>query len=246
MPEREPVKKQNNPISRADREDVSDFFRRNKLIRYPTNIATRLLLYGVILLNGGELLRDPEARRFLYDREERLGLLEDSIFSNELFFPNKEESSLEHESAVAGRYIGYDFRRPTEFGKKVKEKGSNIIRDARLLAVPLREVIDNPPDKYTPTSLLDIYTVEHICLLQPTTIDDLVKDGLAEQTTYKEAYHRVGLYNKYRSFIELGQIADKPVYRVTPKGNTLVILSKDFGVKQKDPKSKRALVPALN
>lgn len=246
MTEREPNRKDSN-FSKEDRQNVADFFKRNKLIRYPANVATRISLYIITLSTqeGRELLKNPETRLFLFDREARVGLLEDSIFSNDLFFPNKEGTSLDHETAVAGRYVGYDFRRPTEFGKKVKEKGRNMVNDARLFSIPLTEIIDNPRDKYTPTSLLDIYTLEDMLLFQPATIDDLFEYGFVSQTTYKEAYDRVGLYNKFKSFIELGQIADKPVYQVTPKGNTLVILSKDFGVKQKDPKSKRVLVPAF-
>ena len=245
MPEREPNQKQ--PLIKQDREDISDFLKRNRLIRYPMNVATRISLYTAFLStqSGRKLLSDPEARRFLWNREKRVGLLEDSIFSNDLFFPNKEETSLTHETAVAGRYIGYDFRRPTEFGKRVKEKESNIVKDARLFSAPLREIIDNTPDKYTPTALFDIYSLEHLIVLQPTTLEELIQDGLAEKTTYKEAYNRVGLYNKFKLFIELEQIADKPVYRVTPKGNTLVILSRDFGVNQKDPKLKTKLAPAF-
>lgn len=195
--------------------------------------------------SGRYNLRNSEVRRVFFDREAQVGLLEDSIFNNELFYPNQDETGFLHKSAVAGRYVGYDFNRPAEFGPKVKKRGTQLVEDGRLFMIPLNEIMENPVDKHTSTYLLNIYNIEHMALCQPANIDDLLGHGLVEQTTYKAAYDRVGLYNKYSASLALGDIADRSVYRVTPKGNSLVFLAKDFGEQKKLPDAKKVLNPVL-
>lgn len=238
-----PEKKKQN-----ENKDIADFFKRHRLARYPANIAWRIAIYIAVVTTpkGRDVLRNPEARRNLYDREAWVGLLEDSIFNNELFYPNQDETGLTHKSAVAGRYVGYDFNRPAEFGPKVKKRGRQLFEDSRVFMVPLNEIVGNPPDKHTSTYLLNMFNIEHVALMEPANIDDLLGYGLVQQTTYKEAYSRVGLYNKYSASLALGDIADRSVYRVTPKGNSLVMLEQDFGEQKKLPDAKRVLKPVFS
>lgn len=244
MVEQAPVPKKRKQL---EDKDIADFFKRHRLARYPANITWRIAVYIAVVAtpSGRDVLRKPETRRILFDREARVGLLEDSIFNNELFYPNRDETSLAHKSAVAGRYVGYDFNRPAEFGPKVKKRGTQLVEDGRLFMAPLNEIVENSPDKHTSTYLLNIFNIEHFALLQPANIDDLLGYGLLEQTTYREAYDRVGLYNKYKASLALGDIADRSVYRVTPKGNSLVMLERDFGEQRKLPDTKKVLKPAF-
>ncbi|MBI2031076.1 MAG: hypothetical protein HYT08_00500 [Candidatus Levybacteria bacterium] len=243
-PERDPAQEaKNNKLTK----DINDFFKRHRLWRYPANIAWRISVYTVLIStkDGRERLKNPETRRFLYDREAQAGLLEGSIFNHDLFHPNEEERSLLHEHAVAGRWVAYDFNRPQEFGQKVKKRGRQIFT-GKLIAFPLDEIIDNKLEDHTSTYLLNPYAIEHVLQMDTSPkIDDLLSYGFIEESTYRQSFESVGQYETYKSYMSLAGITEERVYRVTPKGNTLVYIERDFGDKRKDPDRKTVLKPAF-
>ncbi len=230
-----------------DRERVGEYLSHHEFMKTIANIGWRVSIVIFLLLtqDGRDVLKDPELFRSLFDREGQVGLLEGSIFNHQLYYPNPEETSLMKSLAVAGRYAGYDFVRPKEFGPMIKERGRQVRKDGKLLIVPLIEIEKNPPDMYTSTYLLNIYDLVHISRIQEATISEAISEGLVEETTYREAYTKMSLFQKYRLSLELRKIVDEPLYQVTPKGNSLVALEADFGKKKKSREREKVLRPVL-
>ncbi len=227
-------------------EEFKQILRDHRKKRFIANLFTSALLYGCLFLTptGREILSDPQRRRFFFVRRERIGFLEDSIISPDLYHPNSEDTSLELSSADAGRWIGYDFHRPEELGWKNKDTGKQK-SEGRLGVFDLYEVTGNSPDTYTPTMLLNVFDLEHLLHVDFMPLEEVLEKGYLRETTYHQAYERVGLWEKYRQGIVLAGLADTQIYTVTPKGNSLVFLSKDGGTKVEKPKEVPVLKPAL-
>src|SRR3989338_2370321 len=217
---------------------VRDFLRDDPVSHIVFNALWRLALYSKFLTTqeGREALKDPLSRRFLFDRERRIGLLENSIINPELYHPNRAGTSLQISSAAAGRYAGFDFRRPKEF--RLQDQVYNRqIYNGRLYVFALDEVKGNPQWLHTPTNLFDIFDLAHALCFDCHPLDQAIEQGYLRETTYGAAYRKTGHYEKYRLALLHSGINDKPVYVVTPKGNGLVGLAPDMGEKVKKPKT---------
>lgn len=226
--------------------DFRNFARRHCIARLVGNNLFRLTFFTFLFCtpHGWELLKNPFIRNSIFRREGWVGLLEDSILSPSLYHPNREKTSLEQSSADAGRWIAYDFYRPQEFGKSIPFERQR--REGRLMLFSLDEVQGNSADTYTPTPLINILSIEHFLTLDFPRLEDIIKEGFLKETTYREAYDKVGLWEKYRVALTLSNMADEKIYTVTPKGNTLVTLDRDFGKKQQDPKKAVQLRPVFD
>lgn len=229
-------------------EEFRSFLKSHRIGRRIINSALRILYYEKLFLSkeGREMLKDPAKRNtlLLLNRENTTGLLEGSILNPDLYHPNKESTSIEITSAPAGRYVGFDFHRPMEFGikKGVFERQKSA---GRICVIALDEVYNNNPDTYTPTSLLNFWDLTHLLCLDFPPLEKVLENGFLKESTYKEAYANAGLYERYRLALIHSGVFDKPVYVVTPKGNTLVGLIKDGGKKMEKPKSIPELKPAF-
>lgn len=217
-----------------DEDIIVSLARRSRLARKLINTIIKPLFYGSLLTTwlGLEILKDPEGRRIILDREARTGLLEDSIIGDELYVPNENRTSLERKSTVAGRFVSYDFHRPEEF-KSVAKNRDRQNDQGRLAVFLLDEIKYKNKNDYTPTGLLNIFDVLHVLSFDTLSLEQAIEQGFLTKTTYKEAYGKVGLYDRYRLYLELQQLSDKHIYAVTPKGNGVVILDKDGGEKEK-------------
>lgn len=229
------------------KKDLSSFLRGSRLSRELANAFYRLSILPFLLLTEGgrELLKNPETRRFLYDKEARVGLLEDSIISDQLYVPNMGRTSLELKSTVAGRFVSFDFHRPEEFKSVVKNRDRQNDH-GKLMVFALDEVKNRDKDDYTPTGLLNPFDLLHALTLDAISPEEAVRQGFLIETTYREAYGKVGLFNKYRRYLDLQGLSDRLIYAVTPKGNTLIGLMEDTGEKKKDPRKIHDLKPAYS
>lgn len=215
--------------------------RHNPAFRVAGNIMLGLMLiyFHSATNQGRKLLANPEYRKMLMDREQRTGLLEDTIIAPVLTHPNEEGTALTKSDAVAGRWASFDFRRPKEFfPKKVKQTDKG-----RLLSFILPEIIDNSPDKFTPTFLLNIFDISHFITAEFSSISDLLQYGYLKEVTYAEAYKNAGLYEKYSKSLMLSGIHDQTIYQVTPKGNGLVFLATDQGQNTEEKRGVKKFVP---
>lgn len=107
------------------------------------------------------------------------------------------------------------------------------------------EIEDNDSSVYTPTETVDILSIFSLLATETTPVSDAIERGYLRETTYEEAYKKVGQYDKYKQFITLSQLNDVPLYQVTPKGNAVVGLIKDTGPQAPEEKRIGQLKPAL-
>lgn len=110
----------------------------------------------------------------------------------------------------------------------------------------LEEVRDRGPDDYTPTGLANFFDLDHFLHLEVSpSIDDLLNQGFIRETTYREAFSKVDLYEKFGHYLTLAAIANNQLYTVTPKGNGLVGLALDGGSKVEKKKGLEVLKPVM-
>lgn len=120
------------------------------------------------------------------------------------------------------------------------------MRNGRLIAAFLEEVENKSENDYTPTNLFNVFDISHTFQVDFPPMEDLLNKGFVRKTTYRDAYARVGLFDKYRQFLTLAGVIDNEIYTITPKGNGLVHLAEDFGPKSKEPETEKVLKPALS
>ena len=137
--------------------------------------------------------------------------------------------------------MGYDPLRSSVFPKEFTSH-EQCKRVGRLTVFMINEVRDNPVDKKTPTDLLNLRSIEHLLHINFPTITELVEQEVVVERSYGRAYEEMGLYDDYSEDLRRRSLIDDPVFQVTPKGNTLIFLTKDSG--DKTPKEKRAESPA--
>lgn len=202
-----------------------EFLNRHKLM----DKVADLLMYSAYLAYStfnprSSIFSDPMTRRTL-TRDGQTGLLAGSIVGNELYVPYLDESEeLYYDSAEAGRYLGYDFRRPHRFGPDT----SKFIH-GRLWAFIIDEVKGREPDDYTPIGSLRPLSARHALLQNTYSLENLQEEGLIRKTTYGQAYFRVGLLSRHKEYLDLLGKTEETVYQVTPKGNGLVFIFAEEG-----------------
>ena len=232
------------PPEQADeRKKLAKELRRHPIAHFTSNIFVAIYMVCHIAgtKEGRKMLSDPEFRKFLMDREQRTGLLEDAILSPFLYHPNEDGTSITRTDAAAGRWVAYDFLRPLEFFPK---KVVQLIK-GRILAFPLNEIIDNKPDDYTPTNLFNFFDIAHVLTLETPSIEDLLNYGLVRETTYERAFRETNAFDKFSKALAINDLNGKKIYQVTPKGNGLIMLSTDGGEKTKEKSRIKELVPQL-
>ena len=165
-------------------------------------------------------------------REGTYGLLEGSIIDADLTYPDKEKGYLTHKRAQGGRWVTHDFKRPAAFPSEARRGMLNDHRVGRLSSFILDEVIDKDEDQLTPIGLLNIAEPLHMLKFNSTSPGKLVDEGLVRLTTYEEAYDNVGLYDEFGEELHLRGVAEDSVFQVTPKGNTLIFVTRDSGSKK--------------
>lgn len=231
-------------FSEGSNKQILEALKRSRITRglFDTWFNSYRLLGYITTERGREILKDPYLRRTILQRKYRVGLLEDSIVSNNLYAPNEDKSSLENVTAEAGRMFAYNFHRRERLG--VEGIPRRLWKAGRLASCLPEELSNNPPEQYTPTFYIDLYNFFDVVNLDMPPLEDFINNSLLRETTYQQAYERVGLYEKYRRFLVLAGLEDKPLYQVTPKGNGLVFLFREFGESVRKPKESAALQSA--
>ena len=249
MSEREPRKK--SPFDEEKFKKWQESLEKYPLKRKLTNISFKGFLYFTVYL---QYMTDPEFRQrvdetnaleILTKKEARTGFLEGSMIGNPLYVPSEDEFGMRPEKAPPGRYVGFDFRRPSEFGSPKKEKIKQTYQ-GKLVSFPLNELANNHPSRYTPTGYLEIFDVAHYLQIEYSNMDDLLSYGFVEQMNYRKAFKLSGYLGNYEQLLKERSIIDEPVYSITPKGNGLVFLVSDGGQKDKaDDLRERVLNPVF-
>jgi|GEM_PF-2568669 len=205
---------------------VADHLKGHKLQRKAANLAFKPMLRLALLAKG-----HPRILRDLKNPGAGQGLLEGSILGGRLAYPDEETGGgLLHTQAEAGQWLGYDFRRPTEFPQSRNQKEPpRQLFEGKLFGIMLDEIMGNDANQKTPNSLLRITDLEHVLRFAAPSIDTLVDNEFLVPTTYQQAYQQVGVYERYAADLSQRGLTDQPLHAVTPKGNTLIFLMPAFG-----------------
>ena len=214
-----------------DRE-FAEWVNKHRVARRLINCTVNTILYSLLLFTpqGWAKLSDTKKRRFFLDKKARVGFLEDSIIGNPLYVPSGEKS-LEYLTADGGKWVGFDFHRHGELGKKYPNK-----KEGKLLSILPLEVEKNSPDAYTPTASIDLLSADQFHTMDFRSIDELLNAGLVRETSYEEAFEKAGAYDAFSTAINVSGLTLTRLYQVTPKGNGLLYLVRETGHKkeQKD------------
>ena len=194
-----------------------DYLRRHKVARFTTKLVYQVMLRQA---RNGHPLKN----------EDLAGFYKGAIIENPLLHPQENEW-INLTQAQPGRYAGYDFLLPekfTQFDKETRERFTPII-EGRLGAFVLDQIIDNEPDDETPNGFFSLTNFDQVLSIDFLSPQQLLELGMLRQTSYQEAYKKVGLYDKFGEELKARRVAEDPVYQITPKGNTLVVLFPDSG-----------------
>ena len=212
---------------------ILDYLARSELTRPLIGPYAQMRILSRLIANpqffkqqGWKEFNDPSAQ---------VGLLDGSLIQNPLYLHDSQGNFNEF-GAAPGQWAAYDYNRAPVFGKQV---GSYA--QGKLISFPLREVIGNDKETLTPIGLLNYWDFKHAIQAERPSLDKLIRDGLVEPTTYAKAFDRLGYYENLARLLDSKGFADKLVYQVTPKGNTLVSLIQEEG----KPTPKRILEPAM-
>ncbi|HIG98285.1 TPA: hypothetical protein HA231_02595 [Candidatus Woesearchaeota archaeon] len=226
----------NNDRWPEEKKEFLEIIRESRTAHKISNIAFRVLFYSIAVATPGNwnFISHRERWQFLLNRRYRIGLLEDSILSSQLYFPG-DAGDLRQETAPAGRWVVYDFHRRKELGRHVKNQSTG-----RLNYFLLDGILHNRKDQHTPTGYLDFFDVEHLLQFESRGIGELVQNELVEQTTYRKAFERANVFQQHAGPLASAGIEEMLVYQVTPKGNGLIFVSKDTGEKDKILEGKKS------
>lgn len=155
--------------------------------------------------------------------EQKVGLKVDSIISNPLYFPESQDSArLQFKSATAGRWNTYDFRKKNRI--KLIDEPNHFSGDVDLVFFPIEDIDVNSEsdiDQLTPDNLFQLFYFDHIIHFTRFSISEALEYWVIRETTYADAYDRVWDNGWIKDVQELW-IAEKLLYQVTPKWNTLI------------------------
>lgn len=221
---------------REEREKIRISCKNRPIRRAVTSLIFKSAFYmsPLFLLfseDGREKLKDPEIWKKLVKSERRIGMLEGAIISDSQYVPDIENTNFTYESEKLGSWIGVDYLREQELGRSSKKNSRG-----KLFSFPLEEVEGKTGDEYTPTHLFDMFDPLHMLRLHNPTLDELIKDEFIEPVSYSHALRRVGQYEILANRIAIIGIEDKEVYQVTPKGNSLLFLTKPMGDSKARPR----------
>lgn len=195
-------------------------------------VCSYFMPLGVVLfdpINSPKILRDPNFYKFLFDKEQKVGMLAGAIVSDSQFVPmNFDYSHFSFEQAKAGNYVGVDYLRQNEF-PKVK----NIANKGSFYGFVLDDLEGVSWDAYYPTSEIDFFDDYYFCSLERPSLFKLLNKEYLHENSYSQALKNVGVYDKLADKLEKYDLGKKSVYQVTPKANGLMFLAKDSGSKKK-------------
>jgi len=214
-----------------------DDIRNNRLVRLVGGGLARAVIFMHSVKHAGW-----RAGRYMKDPANLPTLLEGSMISGKLLYPDQATGRLTYDQPKAGAWTGYDFNRSKEFPK---DNPKRALQSGSLFGLHIDEIVGNAKDEKTPIGLVHLYRAEHAMhLLARYTMQDLRDIELVEEKSYSDAYKAVGLYERYAEDIHSRGLADTLVDQVTPKGNTLVGL-RNYGQPKPSPQPQLEAQPGF-
>lgn len=179
------------------------------------------------------------------------GLTEDAILSSRLGHPDDTESHLLYRQASAGQWLAYDFRRP-EFFPDVYENRDipqlGLADEGILRAMMIDGIEEQDADKRTDMPLSEWLSLDNLMTLDQPGIEKLRHVGMVALRSHEVAYEIAGQQHWIDDLRSRG-LANEPVYQVTPKAHTLIMLMNESGKKtrkkDKVPQTETVRVPGI-
>ena len=200
-------------------------------------------VYGALFLYGiKEVIHPrafPECRwqvlKALLDRDFQIGCLEGTMIQNPLYVPETDSRRVLELNAKSGEWVFYDHERPN----KIRRTRRQTLRGVPVSFIP-EDFKGHPPSRYTPLGAVVPMGMDIFCVEFPS-IDFLLEQGAIVETTYEEAYGRLGLMDTHGDFLRVEGLSERLVYQITPKGNSLVHCEGYFGDKEPDTDEVKAV-----
>lgn len=181
----------------------------------------------------GKAAREPD---------ERLGLLEDSIIGNPLYYPFDEQSVIQG-TMSAGEWMGYDFHRPYRLPVRRDGRALRQRQEGKIIAFMLSDLKGRPGHVPTSSTFFKPHVVDHALSFDAPGIEVLVAEEYVVPTTHIAAYRRAGVYERFAVELDAKGIGEEPVYQVTPKGNSLIHIGSTGGKPKLNPFLSPQLLP---
>ncbi|HSX33808.1 MAG TPA: hypothetical protein VLF91_05740 [Candidatus Saccharimonadales bacterium] len=181
--------------------------------------------------------------RLAKDPELLSGMTAGTILQNPLYQPDVTDqdagrvivSSLIRKEIGGGLWRGYDFNRHVHLPPPLKKTRPYYRTwDGSIYAMLPESIKDNDPDTLTPWQATRVYDPDCVFTFDKPTPDELIGRGCLKLTTYEQAYREVGAFDAFGEELAARRLLDEPVYQVTPKGNTTILL----GGRSGEPKLK--------
>lgn len=195
-------------------------------------------LAGVFFVYAAVKFGPQEAVNAFLDRDNQIGLTEGSLIQSPLAYADPETGLFTYESGPSAAWVTIDHNRHKYLPAHQETYRNGMLTKGTLFAFLLDEIIDNPPHKLTPTSLLQPWSLNHLLAFDAgVRMETLVEHGFVEATNYGEAYTQLEMPEMVET-LERRSLAYDPVYQVTPKGHTLIMVTKTGGDKVEKPETK--------
>ena len=219
---------------REKRDAEKELLKKHRLIKHMVNLYLRT--HVRIKFKGKSLPPDS-----------KVGLLDGSIISNPLFYPHEDDDWLDNKTDQPGKWVAYDYKRPQTFPDAHKKRKVEQLFNGRLVAFLADEMQDKSKEEPTPVGMLNLLDVDHVLSFDIYTPDQLIQQGMLEKSTYGDAYQSLGIYKKYMEELGTRRLTEEPLFQVTPKGNTLIVLLPDFGERapKEDTQTSPVFIPGL-
>lgn len=166
------------------------------------------------------------------------GLCEDAIIAPRLCSPADGQEYLKYEQAHAGHSFSYDFRRPEFFPLSKDKRWMKLEREGTIFAYMLDGIESRPEDERTHLPIGELLTLDTLMTFDKPGIEKLREIGMIARRSHEQAYEIAG-QEQWIDELRSRGVADDPVHQVTPKGHSLIYLTKESG--KKTPKKEAQL-----
>ncbi len=223
---------------------VREQFTRSRIAKYSSELLLRTLTFTMAVSSG-----NADKLKHLKDPEHTSGLIEGAVIADRLCFPAVEAAGeLVLKQGSAGRWLGYDFKRPDEF--PIAARRGTLLQEfeGQMLYADLADRNTNDPSHRTPTTPINVYSIDHILSISSPSLDYLTEGGFLVRRSHEQAYEIAGAVELIGGLRSRG-VADLPVYQITPRGNSLIMLAPDGGdatpKEDRQPEFSPARIPGL-
>lgn len=174
------------------------------------------------------------------------GLCEDAILSSRLASPDESNEHLVYQHAHAGQWISHDFRRGEFYPEAVDKPWFELHEEGILSALLIDGIEDIDPNTRTELPMSKWLSADNIFSFDKPGIEKLLALGMVARRSHELAYETAG-QDEWIDDLRSRGVAQDPVYQVTPKAHSLILISEEGGKKtpKANPKSKAVHLPGM-